>query len=1236
MSIKTLLGIPIPTQSFTSYFIHIQMNVVKRTSFYIFMLLVGVTIFQKVDCQVLVNKETLEGFGTPSSILETFGMPFTELEWASSKISDQAIFTTGHTVTGEDKVSILTTKQSAEGDVIWQRTYVPSGQSIYKSYGIDIDVDNIGNTYVVGALTLTNQYSFDIVVLKYDSLGTLLWESTFNGPGNGPDLPTDLVLDSNGDPYLTGTSTGVNTGLDYLTLRLNPSNGNIVWRRTYDHNSFDDIAIKLVIDQFGKVAVAGASASSITDWDIANLAYGKTLGNLIAETRVSDAGIEIESPTSLTSDGNGNFYIAGNTKIGTENQDIQIIKLDTQFNIQWTISYDDGLNRDDGVNGMLSDDEGNIFVLGSSKNSVGNAGLKLLKYDSLGNLIWVSERLSEGNNIQVKGYKLAINENNEIYAAGQYIVSSEVKTIVMKFDKQGNVLWGITRENEVGEDTYPVGLGVNQENTVFVFLLSLNENGEDSRYRILKLDEFNRNNNYVLDSTGIPRHYSHQAIVKFDRRKLKQDNVNNLDIVHADPSFFLNTTGIEALSTILDTSKTKFIRIFRCLPPNLTKTISRQRDTVRVEDFWSVFLLSIDDTTKMDPFVLSDSLETLTGTVIYAHPNLIGQLSTNGTSTCSTNDIEYSLQQSLQATNPLYLNGDIEVEGAWCIETGKEFVRVGVFDNYLWWHHEDFGYDGSDPESTVVAGGWRFELNQPLKTSTNQTAGAPHATPVAGIIGAVRNNELSVAGIAGGDHTTSERGVSLYGMEIFRSQPTDLAMIADAWVTSAIQDESLCYGYGLHIMNNSFNLKDIYSDFSDDLQLASDAIEQVNRLGVSFFGSRGNISSDAPTIPAGVPEYEDSWVMSVAGVTENGNTYSGSFGVDVDFSGPAENENQRVLIENNNTGTFSGTSAACPHAAGIAALLLSYYNSPEPNCKNLAPEDVEWILQESATDIDDLISGPGVDDYTGYGLVQADAAISLITAPERELLHFDTWAGCNIISGSFNGANDPVEEDITIELLEPFESLDFLAQYTPGTYTADVYRFEVDINNTIPSNYNILGYWPRHSASNTLIYYTEENGVKQLRPHHFAYLDQLNNSGGLIGGYHYHLKDTNGNSLGWIPFDPQGPLAFAYIEFAYSVLVEDNTIINVEEEDSRLQTTGPKIELWPNPSNEEISFKFIPVSNMKSDIDLNIYDATGALIQSMNVNAFTGIIDIRRFSPGLYFCQITTEKGVYSKSFVKM
>ncbi len=82
------------------------------------------------------------------------------------------------------------------------------------------------------------------------------------------------------------------------------------------------------------------------------------------------------------------------------------------------------------------------------------------------------------------------------------------------------------------------------------------------------------------------------------------------------------------------------------------------------------------------------------------------------------------------------------------------------------------------------------------------------------------------------------------------------------------------------------------------------------------------------------------------------------------------------IQDNDNFPNFFGTSAAAPHAAAAAALLLE----ADPS---LLPSEVYAALEQTALDMDDpLTTGfdTGFDFATGSGLIQVDAALSAVAA----------------------------------------------------------------------------------------------------------------------------------------------------------------------------------------------------------------------------------------------------------------
>jgi serine protease len=177
-------------------------------------------------------------------------------------------------------------------------------------------------------------------------------------------------------------------------------------------------------------------------------------------------------------------------------------------------------------------------------------------------------------------------------------------------------------------------------------------------------------------------------------------------------------------------------------------------------------------------------------------------------------------------------------------------------------------------------------------------------------------------------------------------------------------------------------------------------LNDAARAGVVVVAAAGNESSSAPSYPAAYQH-----VVSVASTTSsNGKSSFSNYGPMIDVAAPGSN-----ILSTWGSGSgysySSGTSMACPHAAGWVALMLSANPA-------LTVADVEAII--AGEDVFTDLGAPGRDDTFGHGLIHAAKAVAVaagfpagmpVIIPELELSPDQVIVGPLLAAEHVTGAN---------------------------------------------------------------------------------------------------------------------------------------------------------------------------------------------------------------------------------------
>ena len=242
--------------------------------------------------------------------------------------------------------------------------------------GFDIMQTDDGGFAILGHARHDNPYG-NIVLIKTDSEGNLLWDQEFSGEGN--DYAFQITNSSNNDGYVfVGSKDGFFDDVhadfkahdaDILLIKTDEE-GNQIWKKYYGESGHD-FGYGICNAPDGGYYIIGSSQSyGNGSFDMLLL---KTDEDGNEEWIKSFGGPDYEYGKSIITDNEGNLYLIGSSKsFGTENSvDVFIVKTDADGNELWSETFG-GPKNDFGEDAVIRPDGGCMIV--GSTNSFGSGG----------------------------------------------------------------------------------------------------------------------------------------------------------------------------------------------------------------------------------------------------------------------------------------------------------------------------------------------------------------------------------------------------------------------------------------------------------------------------------------------------------------------------------------------------------------------------------------------------------------------------------------------------------------------------------------------------------------------------------------------------------------------------------------------------------------------------------------------------------------------------------------------
>ena len=1124
--------------------------------------------------QAYVNKEWVSSTGAVGNIHRT----------VSTLDSNQNLIVVGNTLNAFNNTDVLISKYNSDGVLLWQQTF--NGFANADDNGVQIRT-NLSNEIFIAAYLTTNT-GVDFGILKYSANGTLVWSNTWDGVISSVDIPLDLAVDNLNNTYLVGATLTANNQADYAIVKFN-SNGVLQWENTYDYANLYDVATSVKVSN-NSLIVTGTSASSANNWDFATLRLNNISGEIENIERSEVPGLGLDNAQAVTTDINNNIYITGYIEYDG-NRNIQTIKLDVDFNLVWIKTFDGGF--EDIAKAIGVDDFGNIFVAGTQENENGGKDYLTIKYDSNGVELWAKEFGSEGNQHIATSEQIAI-VNGEVVVTGTLNKNGVKEFATLKYSSDGDLKfvkkydagYQINEAKSViakGDDIYVSGISViNGESKNTSVKYSIKE-------KPFEIENGENGEKYVFD----------ELLIRFDTSAVYYDVIDDREFTAGVLSDFVKPEIISEMNqkTKIDWERAEVYKIFLRMTTADSLSITRLGDTIRLDNYWAT--LSVFIPLDSDHQIIEDSLNTMFPTIHYAEKNFIAELNS------IPNDPLFLTEQSGLHSPPSAASHDINLLNVWDKQVGTSYTKVGVYDSGINWRHEDYG-DGT-VLGTKISGGWDFVSNvSPFSQTTPDDQG--HGTATSGIIGALRNNGKGIAGIAGGDMQNGNTGCRLFSMKIFNTTLfATHSVISSAIIEGASNNPDTGYGYGLHIQNHS------WGSSSGSLTLKN-AIKQSFELNCLMVVSSGNYPSSICNEPDCImypASFNDSWVIKVGASNANGDKASFSvYDNNLDVIAPGTNDIYATLDHNNNAGYFydgNGTSFSAPHVSGVSALLLSEHNTNNEYPNNLAPEDIENLLQNYATDVNE----PNYDIYSGYGRVNAGDSFSKMQLPK----HFIKHSG-----NQDNSSQQTTEYGLQVVVVGNINGV------SSGFYFADKVQVNHTFIDVFEPTQSVIDHWPRYSSS---------VGVSAANPitgeTWFTYTPTINQNVASITTttFCWHINTTiTGQSVNtWIPTTP------SQLNTAYSLHVHDSAEFGVDEVE-----VDNGFSIYPNPTYNYITMDFDLEENVEAN--LIIYNAIGVVVAKHSMDGLakgkhTIDVNLSHLSSGLYVCKLSLGAQIITNRIIK-
>ncbi len=329
-------------------------------------------------------------------------------------------------------------KLDANGRILWQKTYGGVGDDSATKIVQTSDKGFIivGESSSNDGDFRNNKGSFDVWVLKIDSVGTTEWQKTFGGSDS--DFASSVIQTQSGEFIVSATSRSKSGDFpsnygqeDVWILKLN-SFGSLIWKKHLGGSS-DDFSRDIVNVDDKSYLLVGDTRSEDGDMNTlkgnfifkidssSNVLWKKSHGSPYNDLSYFNGYNSVAVTKNNDIISVGYIEIFGGVPNNHYGYDVHISKLDAQGNLIWSRTY--GGTQTEYAKSVKISPNGDLVILADVRSNdydvSGNHGIQdiwLIKTDSLGEIIY--KKCLGGSSWDDSG-ECALTQDNSIIIVGE-------------------------------------------------------------------------------------------------------------------------------------------------------------------------------------------------------------------------------------------------------------------------------------------------------------------------------------------------------------------------------------------------------------------------------------------------------------------------------------------------------------------------------------------------------------------------------------------------------------------------------------------------------------------------------------------------------------------------------------------------------------------------------------------------------------------------------------------------